>query len=151
VKPRRPGSRAALIGAAAAFVVAAALVSVFVGAANLNPIAVATALAGKIPFLGVHSGLSALDSAVLFQIRLPRIVLGALVGGLLAVAGAGYQGVFRNPLVDSGMLGASAGAGLGATIAIIYGHGTVDTYDLVPLIAFAGGSIAVVGTYVLGR
>lgn len=136
MRPRRPGSRAALIGAAAAFVVAAALVSVFVGAANLNPVAVATAMAGKVPFLGVHSGLSPLDSAVLFQIRLPRIVLGALVGALLAVTGAGYQGVFRNPLVDSGMLGASAGAGLGATIAIVYLGGLGPA--VVPVAAFTG-------------
>ena len=60
------------------------------------------ALADKIPFVHLPSGLSPLDRAVLFQIRLPRVVLCALVGGLLAMAGAGYQGVFRNPLVDSG-------------------------------------------------
>jgi iron complex transport system permease protein len=125
-----------MIGAAAIFVIAAALASAFVGAANLNPVVVAAALAAKIPFLGVRSRLSALDSAVLFQIRLPRIVLGALVGGLLAVAGAGYQGVFRNPLVDSGMLGASAGAGLGATIAIVYLGGLGPA--VVPVAAFTG-------------
>ena len=73
---------------------------------------------------------------MLFQIRLPRIVLGALVGGLLSVAGAGYQGVFRNPLVDSGMLGASAGAGLGATLAIVY-LGSAGP-SVVPVAAFAG-------------
>ena len=112
------------------------LVSAFVGAADLNPVNVAAALADKIPFIHLHTGLSQLDQAVLFQIRLPRIIAGALVGGLLAVTGAGYQGVFRNPLVDSGMLGASAGAGLGATIAIVYlgglGPGTV------PVAAFVG-------------
>ncbi len=135
----RAGSRvrrAGLIGAAAIFVIAATLISAFVGAANLNPLAVAAALVGKVPFLGVHSGLSPLDSAVLFQIRLPRIVLGALVGGLLAVTGAGYQGVFRNPLVDSGMLGASAGAGLGATVAIVYLGGLGPA--VVPVAAFTG-------------
>ena len=88
------------------------LVSAFVGAADLNPLATAAALLDKIPFVALPSSMSPLDRAVLFQIRLPRVVLGALVGGLLALAGAGYQGVFRNPLVDSGMLGASAGAGL---------------------------------------
>src|SRR5260370_6533258 len=143
----RAGSRvrrAGLIGAAAIFVIAATLISAFVGAANLNPLAVAAALVGKVPFLGVHSGLPPLDSAVLFQIRLPRIVLGALVGGLLAVTGAGYQGVFRNPLVDSGMLGASAGAGLGATVAIVYLGGLGPA--VVPVAAFtgslAGGAMA---------
>ena len=96
------------------------LVSALVGAADLNPLDTVAALADKIPFVHLPSGLSPLDRAVLFQIRLPRVVLCALVGGLLAMAGAGYQGVFRNPLVDSGLLGASAGAGLGATLAIVY-------------------------------
>src|SRR5579859_6000879 len=127
---------------AAAFLVAAMLVSALVGAADLNPLATVTALADRIPFVHLPSSLSALDRAVLFQIRLPRIVLGAMIGGLLAVTGAGYQGVFRNPLVDSGMLGASAGAGLGATIAIVYLGGLGAS--VVPVAAFIG-SLAGVG------
>src|SRR5258708_37094593 len=95
------------------------LVAAFVGAADLNPLATATALLDKIPFVRLPSSMSPLDRAILFQIRLPRVVLGALVGALLALAAAGYQGVFRNPLVDSGMLGASAGPGLGATLPIL--------------------------------
>ncbi len=140
--------RAGALGAAAAFLVAAALVSALVGAADLNPLATAAALADKIPFVHLHSGLTPLDRAVLFQIRLPRIVLGALVGGLLALAGAGYQGVFRNPLVDSGLLGASAGAGLGATLAIVYlgGAGT----NAVPVAAFAGSLAGVAVAYLTG-
>src|SRR5215469_2590597 len=126
--------RAGLLGAATVFLIVAALVSALVGAANLNPLATAAALVDKIPFVHLPTSLSAVDQAVLFQIRLPRIVIGALVGGLLAVAGAGYQGVFRNPLVDSGMLGSSAGAGLGATIAIVYLGGLAA----VPVAAFAG-------------
>ncbi len=129
---RKAGAR----GAAAVFLIAAALVSALVGAANLNPLATAAALADKIPFIRLPTSLSAVDQAVLFQIRLPRIVAGALVGALLSVAGAGYQGVFRNPLVDSGMLGASAGAGLGATIAIVYLGGAGPS--AVPAAAFVG-------------
>jgi iron complex transport system permease protein len=123
-----------VLGAAVVFLIAAALVSALVGAADLNPFATAAALLDKIPFVRLPTSLSAVDQAVLFQIRLPRIVAGALVGGLLSVAGAGYQGVFRNPLVDSGMLGASAGAGLGATIATVYLGGLAA----VPVAAFAG-------------
>jgi iron complex transport system permease protein len=140
--------RAGALGAAAAFLVAAALVSALVGAADLNPLATAAALADKIPFVHLHSGLTPLDSAVLFQIRLPRIVLGALVGGLLALAGAGYQGVFRNPLVDSGLLGASAGAGLGATLAIVYLGGAGG--NAVPVAAFAGSLAGVAVAYLTG-
>ena len=69
---------------------------------------------------------------------------------MLALAGASYQGVFRNPLADPYLLGIAAGAGLGATLAIAYAHGTVEAYDLVPLAAFLGGSLGVVGAYALG-
>src|SRR5215472_11782998 len=137
------------LGAAAAVLVAAALVAVFVGAADLNPLATAAALVDKaVPFARLPSSLGPLDRAVLFQIRLPRVVLGALIGGLLSLAGAGYQGVFRNPLVDSGMLGASAGAGLGATIAIIYLGGAGQ--EAVPVAAFAGSLAGVAVAYGTG-
>ena len=59
-------------------------------------------------------------------------MLGVLVGGMLALAGGAYQGVFRNPLVDPYLLGVAAGAGLGATLAIAYGGSTVHHYDLLP-------------------
>jgi iron complex transport system permease protein len=141
-------TRRSAVAAAVAFVVAAALVAAFVGAADLNPLATAAALLDKIPFVRLPSSLSPLDRAVLFQIRLPRVVLGALVGGLLALAGAGYQGVFRNPLVDSGMLGASAGAGLGATIAIVYLGGAGPA--AVPVAAFVGSLAGVAVAYLTG-
>ena len=54
---------------------------------------------------------------------MPRVVLGGLVGAMLSIAGASYQGVFRNPLVDPYLLGVAAGAGLGATIVFTVGRG----------------------------
>ena len=142
---RKPGA----LSAAAAVLAAAALVAAFVGAADLNPLATAAALVDKAaPFAHLPSSLGPLDRAVLFQIRLPRVVLGALIGGLLSLAGAGYQGVFRNPLVDSGMLGASAGAGLGATIAILYLGGAGQ--EAVPVAAFAGSLAGVAVAYGTG-
>jgi iron complex transport system permease protein len=141
-------SRRTALGVAAAFLVVAALVAAFVGAADLNPLATAAALADRAaPFLHLPTSLGPLDQAVLFQIRLPRVVLGALVGGLLALAGAGYQGVFRNPLVDSGMLGASAGAGLGATLVIVFAGAGQQT---VPLAAFVGSLAGVAVAYATG-
>jgi iron complex transport system permease protein len=130
------------------FLIAAMLVSALVGAADLNPLDTVAALAGHLPLVHLRSGLSPLDQAVLTQIRLPRIVLGAMVGGLLAVAGAGYQGVFRNPQVDSGTLGSTAGAGLGATIAIIYLGGIGPA--AVPVAAFAGSLAGVAVAYLAG-
>ncbi len=143
---RLPAARA--YGVAAAFVVAATLVSALVGAADLNPLATVTALADQLPFVHLPSSLSPLDRAVLFDIRLPRIVVGLMVGALLSVAGAGYQGVFRNPLVDSGTLGASAGAGLGATLAIVY-LGRIGP-DAVPVAAFIGSLAGVAVAYLAG-
>jgi iron complex transport system permease protein len=87
---------------------------------------------------------------VIWQLRAPRVVLAGLVGGMLALAGSAYQGVFRNPLADPYLLGVAAGAGLGATIAIAYG-GASSSSGLVPVAAFAGATVAVVCAYALGR
>lgn len=89
---------------------------------------------------------------ILWSLRFPRVVLGVLVGGMLAIAGAAYQGVFRNPLADPYLLGAAAGANLGATMAIAFAPGTtVLGLNIVPLAAFAGAGLAVAGAYVLGQ
>ena len=105
-----------------------------------------------VPFLHVHQPLGAVDHAVLWQLRAPRVALAALVGGMLAVAGASYQGVFRNPLCDPYLLGVAGGAGLGATLAIVYASAAAAGGNwTVPLAAFAGAIAAVVVTYALGR
>ena len=124
------------MAAAAVFVIAVALLGALVGAADLSPWGIVATLLDRIPFVHLNTGLTPLDQNILVQIRLPRVVLALLVGGLLAVAGAGYQGVFRNPLVDAGMLGSSAGAGLAATIAIVFWIGAAQ--NVVPVAAFLG-------------
>ena len=84
------------------------------------------------------------QESILWDIRVPRVVLGALVGAMLALAGASYQGVFRNPLADPYLLGVAAGAGLGATIAIVYLPTACAATTLLPPAAFVGGAVAVV-------
>jgi iron complex transport system permease protein len=83
---------------------------------------------------------------------MPRVILGALVGSMLAVAGASYQGVFRNPLVDPYLLGAAAGAGLGATIVLTVARSQTSTWpiDPVPTVAFIGAIVTVFATYAVG-
>ena len=76
---------------------------------------------------------------VIFKIRMPRVLAGAMIGAGLAVAGAAYQGLFRNPLVSPDVLGASAGAGFGAALALFLGLG----YALVTAHAFVCGVAAV--------
>jgi iron complex transport system permease protein len=80
-------------------------------------------LAKQIPFLGNSINSAAIQpasQAIVIQIRLPRVLAGALVGAGLAAAGVIYQGVFRNPMADSYLLGVSAGASVGYAIAILY-------------------------------
>ncbi len=139
------------LGGGVAFVIAALLTGIVVGPAPIGIGAIVESAASHIPFLGIDSHLSPADSAIVWQLRLPRVVLGLLVGAMLATAGATYQGVFRNPLVDPYLLGVAAGAGLGATLMIAYAPGQAFGGDMLPLVAFAGGACAVVITYAIGR
>jgi iron complex transport system permease protein len=135
---------------AAAFLLGALLVGLGIGPVPISAGAIFESVLSYVPFLHVHSPLDTVQQAVLWQLRAPRVVLAALVGGMLAVAGSAYQGVFRNPLADPYLLGVAGGAGLGATLAIAY-HVGGATHAIVPVAAFAGASVAVAATYVLGR
>jgi iron complex transport system permease protein len=133
------------IAVACAALVVALLVGLSLGPAGLSLGTVADAVIAKLPW---HPAVSVppVDMAIVWQIRAPRVVLGALVGAMLACGGAAYQGVFRNPLADPYLLGVAAGAGLGATIAIVAGASP----GALPPAAFAGGMGAVAITYALG-
>jgi iron complex transport system permease protein len=137
--------------AAGAFLVLAALLGLALGPVDLGVGAVAREVLSHVPFLGVESSFSETQDAILWELRAPRVVLGLLVGAMLAMAGAAYQGVFRNPLADPYLLGAAAGAGLGATIVIAYDLAGDFRPDLRPIAAFAGAMLAVGTAYLLGR
>ncbi len=126
--------------------------ALLVGPAGLAPSSVLADVASRIPLLGIHSTLSSTGDIVVWQLRMPRVVLGGLVGSMLAAAGASYQGVFHNPLADPYLLGVASGAGLGATIAVVEipnlgGLG----FNPLPLAAFLGAIVAVGATFALGR
>lgn len=93
------------------------------------------------------------EKVILFDIRAPRTLLGALVGASLAVSGAVMQGLFRNPLADPGLVGVSAGAGLGAIMAIVLGGMLPPAFAfltgmyMVPVAAFAGGWLSTILLY----
>jgi iron complex transport system permease protein len=142
---RRPGRAAWAVIAATAVLLVALIAGVAVGPVAVPLGAIAGTLAAHLPW---HPAVSVppLDAAIIWQIRLPRVVLGALVGSMLAGGGAAYQGVFRNPLADPYLLGVAAGAGLGATAVIISG----GSLALLPVAAFGGGVAAVALTYALG-
>jgi len=116
-----------------------------------TPIGTARVLGDVFSHVGLgHSTLTSTQSAIIWTIRAPRMVLGLLAGAMLAVAGATYQGVFRNPLADPYLLGVAAGAGLGATIAIVDLGGGLNTPSWTPPLAFVGAMVAVVVTWVIG-
>jgi iron complex transport system permease protein len=127
------------------------LTAVLVGPADLHLAGVVGELVDRLPGVAVDSGLDERAVAILWQIRLPRVVLALLVGATLSLAGGAYQGVFRNPLADPYLLGAAAGAGLGATLVIAFdlqvGWGPFDT---LPAVAFLGALMAVACTYLVG-
>ncbi len=127
----------------------ALLIGFAVGPVDLGVGAIVREILSHIPFLGVSSPLDDTEQAIFWQLRAPRVVLGALVGAMLASAGAGYQGVFRNPLADPYLLGAAAGAGLGATLVIAYANDSAR--ELRPLAAFAGATVGVAAAYAIGR
>ena len=128
-----------------------ALLAIMLGPVDLPASAVVRSMVDRVPFADVVSGLDRRQEAILWELRMPRVVLGVLVGAMLAIAGGAYQGSFRNPLADPYLLGVAAGAGLGATLAIAYGPDTTGwPVDPVPVFAFVGGLVGVALAYLIG-
>ncbi len=127
-----------------AIVVLIAVLGVGIGPVSIPPLSVVQIVVDKLPFVEIPS-LPASWEAIIWQLRFPRIVLAVLVGAALAISGATYQGLFRNPLAEPYLLGTAAGAGLGATVVLtaqipVYFHG----FSVLPLAAFAGALLAVI-------
>ncbi|GAA4596055.1 iron complex transport system permease protein [Actinoplanes octamycinicus] len=150
---RPAGLRPAWLLAGVLAVLVAVIAGLAFGSVALPPGAVAAELLNLIPGVDLHSGLTEREIAILTQLRLPRVVLGLLVGAMLALAGAAYQGAFRNPLADPHLLGVAAGAGLGVTAVIVLRPAADATAGLpigVPMAAFLGALVAVALTWLLG-
>ncbi len=150
-QPRHSRLQANHLAISLASVLAAAIAGVLVGPISVAPHKAIAELANLLPWVNLDSGLSPLKRAIIADIRAPRMVLGLLVGGMLAMSGATFQGALRNPLADSYLLGVAAGAGVGATLMIITETGDgAGALDAVPLGAFAGALVAVACAFVLG-
>lgn len=136
-RDRQSQARALHWGLAGALVLAC-LASLQVGATEVT-------LSAMLAKLVQGEALSQMERVVLFDIRLPRLAMGVLVGAALAVSGAAMQGLFRNPLADPGIVGVGAGSGLGAILAIVLGAllpaWVIDLVgnQMVPFAAFLGG------------
>jgi len=126
--------------------VAAVFLSLFIGTYPVPPDAIFSILWSKLT--GSPTAYPTVYEKVIFEIRMPRIILGLFGGIALSVSGASLQGIFRNPLVDSYILGVSAGAGLGAALGIAY---LPDVVGMTQLLAFLFGFGAFLLTYYAAR
>lgn len=136
------------MGCLVAALVAAVLTAIAVGAAGLSAGQTLRAFAGLLRHgTGATGDYPTWAPRLLLDVRLPRLVLALVVGAALSTAGASFQGIFRNPLAEPYLLGVSAGAGLGATIAIVVRPlASLGVYGL-PVLAFVGAVLAAFVVY----
>jgi iron complex transport system permease protein len=131
------------------------ILSLNVGYANISFASILAIIGEKIPILNRlinPASILPAESAIIHQIRLPRIIAGVVVGAALAASGVVYQGVFKNPMADSYVLGVSAGAAVGASFSLLFGIGFfVLGLRLVQVAAFAGALAAMFLVYNIAR
>ena len=136
----------------ACVVVLAAIFASTQGTVDIPFMAVVKILISRLPGIAAASELPSTWDTILWQLRIPRVVLAAIVGGALAMSGAAYQGLFKNPLADPYLIGVASGAGLAATIVLLTGVPlVVFGISVLPIAAFAGGIGAVAAAYSIAR
>ncbi len=149
------GRRPSRMGLLAGLSLLAALIALAVGAFPLPPAALISALLEP---LGIDLGRHAADqSFVLWHIRLPRVLLAALVGGALGISGALSQGLFRNPLAEPALIGVASGAAIGAASVIVFAGSWLAALPAwagaaaLPVAAFVGGGLCTALVHRLAR
>jgi iron complex transport system permease protein len=145
-----PRLRPAALPVAVAFFLTCVLLGNLIGPADLAPDEVAGVLLERL--FGIDLAISSRADAIVWEIRLPRVLLAGVVGGALAFSGAAYQGVFRNPLADPYLLGVASGAGFAGALAIVLDLPlSSGGFSLLPLVSFAGAMTAVLAAYSVAR
>ncbi|WLR91564.1 FecCD family ABC transporter permease [Shinella zoogloeoides] len=153
VRSRAAGDRTAIARLTLAFLVVLSIVALALSIATGASDASAVGVIGALLSGAEDTALSVRDRIIVFDIRMPRALLGFLIGGALAMSGAVMQGLFRNPLADPGLVGISSGSALGAVLMIVLGSSlpagvmlTLGAYAL-PIAAFAGGLLTTLLLY----
>jgi iron complex transport system permease protein len=109
-------------------------------------------LLDKLPFVDINQTWQSAIATIVLGIRLPRIILAGLVGAALAIAGATYQGLFRNPLADPYLIGVAQGASLGAVIGFLLPTAwNLAGFGLIPMLAFIGAILSTMIVYLISR
>jgi iron complex transport system permease protein len=142
-----------LWGGLTVVLVVSVVLSLSLGAAHLDPARVALALLSRLPGMAeLDPGLSSGQETIIFDLRLPRLVLALVVGAALSVAGVVMQAFFQNPMAAPSIIGISAGASFGATVAVVTGVGVgIAGMGAVPVAAFTGALLTTALVYVLSR
>ena len=139
-----------VIGACIVFLVA--IFASTQGSVDIPFMAVVKILVSRLPGIAPATELPSTWDTILWQLRIPRVVLAAIVGGALAMSGAAYQGLFKNPLADPYLIGVASGAGLAATIVLLTGIPLfIFGISILPIAAFLGGVGAVAAAYSIAR
>ncbi len=138
------------VGAVAVVVIA--VLAAAVGAVQIPLDTTVSIAIDRLPGVSVDGDWPANWETILWKLRFPRIVMAGIVGGVLAVSGSAYQGLFRNPLADPYLVGVASGAGLGAAVVFLTGFSLFAVGGgLLPIAAFAGALAAVTLAYLVAR
>lgn len=141
-------------GLVIAAIILGGILALATGSVAIEPLKIVKILLHKIPGIGplISVDWTLAEESIIWQIRMPRIILALLVGGELSAAGVIYQGIFRNPMADPYVIGASSGASLGATLAILMFSGVkILGVGSVPLFAFVGAAATIVLVYAIAN
>jgi iron complex transport system permease protein len=143
--------RRSVLVALVALLGASFVLAVGVGTVPLSPGTVVRLFGWKLGLTAYPEGVPASAAVILFDLRVPRVVLAVVVGGALGTAGAVFQALFRNPMADPAIIGVSSGAALGAVAVILLGGGFLGGELAVPVAAFLGALIVAFLVYRLAR
>ncbi len=149
--PRRRRRVYAILGLLIVFGVMVALATT-AGSVQIPFLTTCRVLLSQLPLVNIAHNWPSATETIILDIRLPRVILAGLVGAALAIAGASYQGLFRNPLADPYLIGAAQGASLGAVIGFLLPFDWQNAgFGIIPLLAFTGALFSVAVVYSLAR
>jgi iron complex transport system permease protein len=135
----------------AVVLVGACLLGIGLGTVGIAPGTALRLIAWKLGLASYPDSVSSSTAVILFELRIPRVLLGVLVGGALAASGTVFQALFHNPMADPAIVGVSSGAALGAVAVILVGGGVLSGGLAVSMAAFAGAVLVGYLVYRLSR
>ncbi|MEW6607506.1 MAG: iron chelate uptake ABC transporter family permease subunit [bacterium] len=131
--------------------IAVCLIAIMVGSISIPPVIIIKIWLSKMLCGLIPQDWSGIQETIVVDIRTPRVILSMLIGMGLAIAGAGMQGLFRNPMAEPYVLGMSSGAAVGAAVAIVLGIGKVFGGLCIPAMAFIGATITILLVYNIAK